>query len=144
MCLPWPSEVFFFLHLVLRHLLLEVGWPASVQWSLGLNWGDAGTESGCKSTHKGFSDFITCWFTKAKLLKYNGCHWVSEDPDNGRVQEKSESLMRCWTTVSCILPTYKYHYAMPSPFAFPASFSSMREEKPVAFRLDMCNHHDLV
>lgn len=52
-------------------------------------------------------------------------------------------LMRFWITVSCILPIYKYH-CCAMPFAFPASLPSMRAERAVAFRLDVCNHHDLV
>lgn len=67
---------------------------------------------------------------------------MAEPKGNQKVQ--LSQLMRFWASVSCILPIYKCHHAMPSPFAFPASLPSMRAERAVAFRLDVCNHPDLV
>lgn len=157
MCLlPWPSQVTSSPFLPplgawsFWHLLVGVGWLDLCQFSEAeLSSTEVMQEQNLViKVPTRISDFIPHWLAEAKLLKCDECHWASEDPGNGRAQEtleRSTQLVRFWATVSCILLTYKYQYcAMPSPFAFPASLPTMRAERAVAFRLDVCNHHDLV
>lgn len=140
---PWSPNSLY-LSWSFWHLLLGMGWLDLHQFMEALSSSEVMQEHNLVlkvSTSISLTLSRIGW----SVMRVTECLRIQTMSEPKRNQKAQVSqLMRFWTTVSCILPIYKYHYAVPSPFAFPASLCSMRAGRVVAFRLHMCNHHDLV
>lgn len=132
------------------HLLLGMGWLDLHQFIEALSSSEVMQEHNLVlkvSTNISLTLSHVGWQRQNSwsVMNVTGCLSIQAMAEPKRNQKAQLSqLKRFWTTVSCILHIYKYHYAVPWTFSSPASLRSMRAGRVVAFRLHMCNHHDLV